>query len=211
MQNAEISVLRSVPNCPGNSRAGKLPTANFQLPRRLIESRTWKLGVGRLRHANVLRVISGVRYVHTNLIARDWRALARFYEDVFGCVPVPPERNLSGPEMEAGTGVPGARLRGMHLRLPGVGPDGPTLEIFEYSESAAHVPHVVNRPGFAHIAFAVDSVAGAREQVLSRGGAPVGEIVTVAVSSTVQVTWCYVRDPEGNIVELQDTKDAKRL
>lgn len=161
--------------------------------------------------ANVPRVISGVRYVHTNLIARDWRALARFYEDVFGCVPVPPERNLSGPEMESGTGVPAARLRGMHLRLPGVGPDGPTLEIFEYSESAADVPHLVNRPGFAHIAFAVDSVAGAREQVLSRGGAPVGAIVTVAVSSTVQVTWCYVRDPEGNIVELQHTKDATKL
>jgi hypothetical protein len=58
------------------------------------------------------------RYVHTNLIARDWRALADFYQRVFGCVPVPPERDLSGPIMEAGTGVPGAHLRGMHLRLP---------------------------------------------------------------------------------------------
>jgi predicted enzyme related to lactoylglutathione lyase len=149
------------------------------------------------------RVISGTRYVHTNLIARDWRALARFYQDVFGCVPVLPERDLSGREMEAGTGVPGARLRGMHLRLPGVGPDGPTLEIFEYSEPETDVPRVANRPGFAHIAFAVDSVVDAREHVLSRGGAPVGEIVTVAVSSTIQVTWCYVRDPEGNIIELQ--------
>lgn len=157
------------------------------------------------------RVISGTRYVHTNLIARDWRALARFYQDVFGCVPVPPERKLSGREMEAGTGVPGARLRGMHLRLPGVGPDGPTLEIFEYSEPAADAPRVANRPGFAHIAFAVDSVADAREHLLSRGGAPVGDIVTVAVSSTVHVTWCYVRDPEGNIIELQATKDTKKL
>jgi predicted enzyme related to lactoylglutathione lyase len=151
-------------------------------------------------------VISGARYVHTNLVARDWRALARFYEDVFGCLPVPPERDLSGREMEAGTGVSGARLRGMHLRLPGVGPEGPTLEIFEYAEPAADAPRVANRPGFAHIAFAVDSVADARELALSRGGAPVGEIVTVAVSSTVHVTWCYVRDPEGNIVELQHTK-----
>jgi predicted enzyme related to lactoylglutathione lyase len=148
-------------------------------------------------------VISGARYVHTNLIARDWRRLARFYQDVFGCVPVPPERNLSGREMEAGTGVPGARLQGMHLRLPGAGPDGPTLEIFEYSESAADTSRVPNRPGFAHIAFAVDSVAGAREQVLSHGGAPVGEVVTVAVSTTARVTWCYVRDLEGNIIELQ--------
>jgi predicted enzyme related to lactoylglutathione lyase len=148
-------------------------------------------------------VIKGARYVHTNLIARDWKRLATFYQDVFGCVPVPPERNLSGSEMDAGTGVAGARLRGMHMRLPGVGAKGPTLEIFEYSAPAAETPRVVNRPGFAHIAFAVDSVADAREQVLSNGGSPVGEIVTVAISPTARVTWCYVRDPEGNIVELQ--------
>ena len=148
-------------------------------------------------------MIRGTRYVHTNLIARDWKRLARFYEDVFGCVPVPPERNLSGAEMEAGTAVPGARLRGMHMRLPGPGPGGPTLEIFEYSEPAADVPSVPNRPGFAHIAFAVDSVADAREYVLAHGGSAVGDVVTVAVSPAARVTWCYVRDPEGNIVELQ--------
>jgi predicted enzyme related to lactoylglutathione lyase len=148
-------------------------------------------------------MISGARYVHTNLVARDWRRLARFYQDVFGCVPVLPERDLSGTEMEAGTGVTGARLQGMHLRLPGTGSDGPTLEVFQYSEPAADVARVANRPGFAHIAFAVDSVADARDQVLSHGGAPVGEVVTVAVSTTARVTWCYVRDPEGNIIELQ--------
>ena len=148
-------------------------------------------------------MIEGARYVHTNLIARDWKRLASFYQDVFGCVPVPPERNLSGSEMEAGTAVPGDRLRGMHLRLPGGGSNGPTLEIFEYSEPEAEAARLVNRPGFAHIAFAVDSVADAREQVLSNGGSAVGEVVTVAVSTTARVTWCYVRDPEGNIVELQ--------
>lgn len=105
--------------------------------------------------------------------------------------------------MEAGTGVAGARLHGMHMRLPGAGPDGPTLEIFEYSEPAADVAQVVNRPGFAHIAFAVDSVVEAREHVLSHGGSAVGDVVTVAISATAKVTWCYVRDPEGNIVELQ--------
>ena len=170
-------------------------------------------------------MISGARYVHTNLIARDWRRLARFYQDIFGCVPVLPERNLSGREMEAGTGVPGARLQGMHLRLPGAGPDGPTLEIFEYvcpelacvgdftndrpeGMPAADTSRVPNRPGFAHIAFAVDTVADAREQVLSHGGTPVGEVVTVTLSATARVTWCYVRDPEGNIIELQSWSDA---
>lgn len=151
-------------------------------------------------------MISGARYVHTNLIASDWRRLARFYQDVFGCVAVPPERDLAGAAMQAGTGVPGAHLRGMHLRLPGCGHDGPTLEIFEYSANAPDAPRLVNRPGFAHIAFAVDSVAEARSHVLAHGGTAVGDVVTVALSATARVTWCYVRDPEGNILELQESR-----
>src|SRR5512139_3492085 len=90
------------------------------------------------------------RYTHTNLIARDWHALADFYQRVFGCVLVPPERDLSGPLMEAGTGLPGAHLRGMHLRLPGYGDAGPTLEIFNYAALAGSGKKAVNRPGFAH-------------------------------------------------------------
>jgi len=148
-------------------------------------------------------VIRDARYVHTNLIALNWRALAHFYQEVFGCTPLPPERNLSGPDLEAGTGVTSARLQGVHLRLPGYAGDGPTLEVFQYSEPAAPVAPVVNRPGLAHIAFSVPSVPQARDQVLSAGGSAVGEVVTIAVGTDARVTWCYVRDPEGNIIELQ--------
>jgi len=42
------------------------------------------------------------RYVPPSIIARDREARAGFREAVFGCMPVPPERNLSGPAMEAG-------------------------------------------------------------------------------------------------------------
>lgn len=143
------------------------------------------------------------RYVHTNLIAEDWRALAGFYERVFGCVPVPPERDFRGRELEAGTGVPGAHMRGIHLRLPGYGETGPTLEILNYNTLLSHNPAAANRPGFGHIAFSVEDVAGAREAVLAAGGHPVGEIVTLQVATGARVTWCYVTDPEGNIVELQ--------
>jgi len=148
-------------------------------------------------------MIRGARYTHTNLIARDWRALSRFYEEVFGCTRVPPERDFSGPDLEAGTGVPSARVQGVHLRFPGHIADGPTLEIFQYSQLAPGVEPAVNRPGFAHIAFSVPSVPEAREQVLAQGGSAIGEIVTLATSSGAEVTWCYVTDPEGNILELQ--------
>jgi catechol 2,3-dioxygenase-like lactoylglutathione lyase family enzyme len=143
------------------------------------------------------------RFGHVNLVARDWRRLAGFYVDLFGCVPVPPERDYRGPTLEAGTGVPGSGLRGVHLRLPGHGPDGATLEIYSYDREERPRPPAANRPGWGHVAFAVDDVAAASEAVLAAGGSPVGEIVTVQTSDGRSVTWCYVTDPEGNIVELQ--------
>ncbi len=144
-----------------------------------------------------------VKYVHTNLVAEDWRALAGFYQELFGCTPVPPERDLQGEQLEAGTGVPGAHLRGVHLRLPGWGEGGPTLEIFNYSTLESRARTAVNRPGFGHIAFAVEDVAAARQAVLAAGGQPVGEVVTLELPTGARVTWCYVTDPEGNVIELQ--------
>lgn len=148
-------------------------------------------------------MITGARFVHTNLVARDWQRLATFYETVFGCERVPPERDYSGREIERGTGVPGASVRGAHLRLPGGGSDGPTLEIFAYSRYADGPGPAVNRPGLGHIAFAVTSVDDARREVLSSGGRGVGDVVTLTTSTGGRVTWCYVTDPEGNIIELQ--------
>jgi len=148
-------------------------------------------------------VIRGARYGHTNLIARDWQALARFYQDVFGCVPVPPERHYKGDDLERGTGVAGAEVHGAHLRLPGHGPDGPTLEIYTYTKLADRPDTATNRPGFGHIAFVVDDVEAARNDVLAAGGKAVGEVVTLTAANGARVTWTYLADPEGNVVELQ--------
>jgi catechol 2,3-dioxygenase-like lactoylglutathione lyase family enzyme len=142
--------------------------------------------------------------VHTNLVARDWRALASFYERVFGCEPVPPERTLSGRWLEAATGVPGAQIHGIHLRLPGYGDSGPTLEVFQYDPRAGSQEPVANRPGLGHIAFAVGDVEHAREAVLASGGRGVGEVVSQEIPGAGTVTFAYVRDPEGNIIELQE-------
>jgi catechol 2,3-dioxygenase-like lactoylglutathione lyase family enzyme len=148
-------------------------------------------------------MVIAARYVHTNLIAADWRSLAHFYEAVLGCTPVPPERDLCGPAIDAGTGIAGAHLRGVHLRLPGWGEHGPTLEVFSYVPSGPDASRAVNRPGFAHLAFAVEDVEAARAAVLRAGGFPVGEVVTTQVATGARVTWCYVTDPEGNAIELQ--------
>jgi catechol 2,3-dioxygenase-like lactoylglutathione lyase family enzyme len=146
--------------------------------------------------------MSNAVFGHVNLIAEDWRALAAFYEDVFGCEFVPPERDLSGSALDAATGVAQAHIRGAHLLLPGGGPGGPTLEVFGYETTAPAGARAVNAPGFAHIAFEVPDVDEAWQDVMDHGGSRLGEIVRQEVRGRGELTFAYVRDPEGNIIEL---------
>lgn len=143
------------------------------------------------------------RFAHTNIIAQDWKRLVRFYASVFGCTPVPPERDLKGDWLDAATGVPDAQIQGVHLRLPGYGDGGPTLEIFQYNDPEERPDTAINRPGFAHIAFAVDDVEAALDALLEAGGSTVGEVVSLHIPDAGTITFVYAADPEGNIIELQ--------
>ncbi len=144
-----------------------------------------------------------IKYVHTNIIATDWRRLVQFYQDVFDCVPVPPQRKQAGEWLARGTGVPDAALEGMHLRLPGHGENGPTLEIYSYGTMLDDAEPAANRKGFGHIAFLVDDVPAIREAVLKHGGADLGQIVERDVEGVGHITFIYMTDPEGNILEIQ--------
>lgn len=148
------------------------------------------------------------KYTHTNLIARDWKALSSFYQAVFGCVPVPPERDLSGDWLDGATGLTGSHIRGIHLRLPGHGDGGPTLEIFQYGSMPEHPEVKPNTPGFSHIAFAVDDVPAMARTVLDNGGSEVGVLVSREVPGAGLLTFQYVADPEGNIVEIQNWRKS---
>ena len=144
-----------------------------------------------------------LRYVHTNIIARDWRALASFYIRLFDCKPVPPERDLAGDWLDAATGIAGSHITGIHLRLPGHGDTGPTLEIFSYDAMPGHPEMAANTPGFSHIAFLVDDGDAVSEAALAAGGTAVGETAKRDVPGVGRLSFRYLRDPEGNILEVQ--------
>ena len=146
---------------------------------------------------------TAITFTHVNVIAKHWRALSRFYQDALGCVPVPPERKLSGAWLEAATGVPDAALEGEHLRLPGYGEAGPTLEIFSYKTNLERPTLAANRLGVGHIAFEVDDVHAALEQVVAHGGHALGQTHTAEVAGKDKLTVDYATDPDGNIIELQ--------
>ena len=143
------------------------------------------------------------RFAHVNIVAKNWRALADFYIQVFGCREKPPERNLSGRWLEELTSLSRPRIRGIHLYLPGYGPDGPTLEIFEYDKNESSPTTSINREGFGHIAFAVDDVEQYLRKLLDHGGSVVGRMVDTRVAGSGDICVVYARDPEGNIVEIQ--------
>lgn len=143
------------------------------------------------------------KFKHTNLVALDCERLTAFYEQVFGCKRVGPERRLSGPALAQGTGVHESSLVGFHLRLPGQPEGGPTLEIFQYTSSLSKACPAANREGYGHIAFEVDSVEQWTQRVLDHGGSMIGEISSILVQGAGTVTFVYLTDPEFNIIELQ--------
>ncbi len=142
--------------------------------------------------------------MHTNIIAKDWKMLASFYTDTFGCKKASTDQNLKGEWFEKGVAIEGASLKGVQLLLPGHGDKGPTLEIFQYNENLEMAkPPAANREGYGHIAFHVEDVSTVLESMVEHGGSKLGEIVSQEFKSGT-LTFTYALDPEGNIVELQN-------
>ena len=148
--------------------------------------------------------MNSMKYVHTNLVSKDWRSLALFYIKVFKCKRKPPVRKLNGEWLDRLTSIRNAYIEGIHLELPGTWRNGaPTLEVFQYAKGKASILQKINRPGFGHIAFAVENVRSTLEKVKKYGGSTVGELVETTIKGVGRIQVVYARDPEGNIVEIQ--------
>lgn len=144
-----------------------------------------------------------MRFAHTNIAARNWRTLSDFYVNVFGCTVKPPERRLSGDWLDQATGLSHAELEGVHLLLPGHGESGPTLEIFTYKDTYECEPVMANYTGITHIAFEVEDVEKIFRYALKHGATRLGEVTEKTIDGIGVLTFVYLRDPEGNIIEIQ--------
>lgn len=121
----------------------------------------------------------------------------------FGCIFKPPERKHSGAWLDQGTGLSNAELRGAHLLLPGYADNGPTLEIFTYKDTRERKPVMANNTGFSHIAFEVGNVEQKYNEALQNGAIKLGEVTEKTVDGVGILKFVYIRDPEGNIIEIQ--------
>ncbi len=147
-----------------------------------------------------------IRLAHVSITAKDLTRLREFYGKALGFVVSRPERGFSGDWLGKGTGVPGAEIKRVHLRLPDEGVDGAHLEIIEYAGAAEDsAPPAANNPGLRHLAFETESpeeLARLRKLVLENGGGELGKISEKEIDGLGTVTFVYMTDPEGNIIEL---------
>ena len=114
-----------------------------------------------------------------------------------------PERDMSGAWLDQVTSLRNAHLRGVHLSLPGYGDDGPTLEIFSYSQL------VEADADWKPVRVCPYRVCGRRcepgvaDADRSRWRRQSERLPHTEVGSVGLLRVVYAGDPEGNIVELQ--------
>lgn len=154
-----------------------------------------------------------MRLAHVSITAKDLTGLREFYEKALGFVVSRPERGFSGGWLGKGTGVPGAAIRRVHLGLPGTEPGGALLELIEYADTVEeHAPPAANRAGLRHVAFETESaeeLARLRDLIIGNGGGELGEISEKEIDGLGAVTFVYMTDPEGNIIELLNWRESR--
>ncbi|MEC3863280.1 VOC family protein [Mesobacterium sp. TK19101] len=142
---------------------------------------------------------STMKLAHVSLTARDADKLSNFYKGVFGFVDRRPPKKLSGELFSRGNGLPDVGIYSIWLNFPA---DHKTfLEIMEYTKTINRGLPAVNEPGYGHLAFSVLDLNKTTELVLQLGGSMQGEVTNFGTETTPHLI-VYVRDPEGNILEL---------
>jgi len=140
-------------------------------------------------------------FVHVGLVVEDLDETVRFLGLLgFDCgAPAV----LGGAWIDRIIGLENATVEVVMARAP----DGSDMfEVVRFHSPLAGAQErapAANRPGLRHVAFKVDDVRGVVARIRAAGWETVGEIVEVR-----PFLLCYVRGPEGLIVELAERVDG---
>ena len=141
-----------------------------------------------------------MKLAHINLVARDADALAAFYMNVLKCEPLREPRMLSGEKVSRGNGIANCEIYTIWLKFPAL--DRPFLEIHEHKITHDRSQPRVNEPGFGHLSFQMEDICFALSKIIQAGGSQIGEITDFGTKDKPYLI-AYARDPEGNILELE--------
>jgi catechol 2,3-dioxygenase-like lactoylglutathione lyase family enzyme len=142
------------------------------------------------------------KFVHVGLVVEDLDDTVRFLTLLgFDCGK---PGTFSGEWIGRIIGLEDVTVEIVMARAPD-GSDVFEVVRFQSPSAVGHEPvPAVNRPGLRHIAFKVDDVRGVVDRVREAGWDTIGEIVNFENTFLL----CYVRGPDGLIVELAERLDG---
>jgi catechol 2,3-dioxygenase-like lactoylglutathione lyase family enzyme len=141
-----------------------------------------------------------MRLAHINLVARDAEALAAFYVSVMKCDVLRKPTTLSGEKVSRGNGLPNSEIRSLWLKFHDL--ERPFLEIHEHAVTHHRGQPRVNEPGFGHLAFQTDDINDALSSIIQAGGVQIGQVTDFGMAERPHLI-AYARDPEGNVIEIE--------
>jgi lactoylglutathione lyase len=131
-------------------------------------------------------------YNHIGQVVTDLDRSKRFYQEVFGFklwYEIQPHDKATAKLCCL---TPPLGVTASYLTL-----DAFVLELIHYSEpgvTAPVMPRTMNEPGLTHLSMSVDDVRATAERAVAFGGQIIEESDVGAA--------CFVRDPDGQLVEL---------
>jgi catechol 2,3-dioxygenase-like lactoylglutathione lyase family enzyme len=149
-------------------------------------------GIHTIEHMTIQRMD------HVGIVVDDLAAATEFFVELE--LELQGEGSVEGRSVDRIVGLEGVRTRFAMMQTP----DGNgRLELVKF-QSPAHQgdnPHApANTPGIRHVAFAVEDIDAVVARLRARGAELVGELERYEDSYRL----CYVRGPEGIIVELAE-------
>jgi catechol 2,3-dioxygenase-like lactoylglutathione lyase family enzyme len=98
-----------------------------------------------------------------------------------------------------------SQIRSIWLCFPNA--PRPFLEILGYTPSEEAHPRAITAPGWGHIALEVADLGAQLDAVQRLGGSLQGQVTTLqGPEHRFQIA--FVRDPEGNVIELEQRADG---
>jgi catechol 2,3-dioxygenase-like lactoylglutathione lyase family enzyme len=125
------------------------------------------------------------RLSHACLSARNLATTERFYVEVMGCKVVHEFRNAAGERY------------GFFLHAG----DGTFMEFFQKADAGA------DEGVFRHLCFEVDDIEAFARHLADRGY----DDVTIKRGRTDRILQCFIRDPDGVMIELQQHDEQSAL
>ena len=141
------------------------------------------------------------KFRHVALIVENIEKMRAFYEGVLGFAFVR-SMSIDSDDFRRGIGVPGSSAKGVVLCIPDSDVE---MEMFQISPLLQRSEDIscTNAPGFRHLAFTVADLEASYRELSGLGISFVEKPIFVSEPKEVAgLGFAYFKDPEGNLIEL---------